>query len=34
MDSLVLSTLLIQTIGIVATMLGLAVISCLPRRRS
>ena len=33
MDALVASTLLIQSMGIVATMLGLAVISCLPRRR-
>ena len=32
MDSLVISTLLIQSLGIVATVFGLALISCLPRR--
>ena len=33
MASLVTSTLLIQSLGIVATTVGLAVMSCLPRRR-
>jgi len=33
MDSLVLSTLLIQGVGIVATVVGLALLSCLPRQR-
>ena len=34
MDSLVVSTLLIQSLGIVVTVLSLALLSCLPVRRT
>jgi hypothetical protein len=33
MDTLVLSTLILQSLGIVVTVLALAVSSCLPGRR-
>jgi hypothetical protein len=33
MDTLVVSTLLIQSFGIIATVIALALGSCLPRRR-
>lgn len=34
MDTLVLSTLILQSLGIVVTVLALALSSCLPARRA